>query len=120
MSRKKIYNTPEEKKAALNENAKKWYKKHKNDPEYIMRRKWYQTKYYDGLDVDKEAFLREYNADYALYVRSVRTGRLARKIANNKERIKHVEACIARDEKRLQEVTARFKHLEENQKYERH
>lgn len=118
MSRKRIYNTPEEKKAALNENAKNWYQKHKNDPEYIMRRKWYQTKYYDGLDIDKQSFMREYNADYALYIRSIRTGRLAKKIANNKLKLKHLQDSIIRDEKRLQEVTQRFRHLEENAKNE--
>ena len=120
MGRKKKYLTEEEKKESLNQNAKNWYQRNKDNPDFILRRKWYQTKYYDNLNISREDFIREYNADYALYMRSIRTGRLARKIAKNKERVKYLQDCITRDEKRLYEVTERFKHLEKNGSYEQH
>lgn len=112
MSRNKKYKTAEEKRLAGNENAKRWYKNHKNDPEFIKRRRWYQAKYYDNLNVAKKDFLREYNSDYALYIRSVRTGKLEKKIIKSKQKVSDLQASIVEMERRLEDLTNRFGHLE--------
>lgn len=112
MPRNKKYKTEQEKKAAGNENAKRWYQNHKNDPEFIKRRRWYQAKYYDNLNVAKKDFLREYNSDYALYIRSVRTGKLEKKIIKSKQKVSDLQASIIEMEKRLEDLTKRFSHLE--------
>ena len=112
MSRHKKYATIEEKKAAGNINAKNWYQKHKNDPEFIKRRKWYQAKYYSKMNVDKKDFLREYNTDYAYYIKSVRTGKLEKKIIKSKQKVYDLQASIEEMEHRLEDLTKRFGHLE--------
>lgn len=112
MGRKAKYNTPEEKRAAMRAASKAWYEKHKNDASFIMRRRWYQTKYYDKLNVTKKDFLREYNTDYVFYIRNVRTGKLEKRIVQDKEALKKLEQSIFEKETRLRDLTQRFGHLE--------
>lgn len=112
MARNKKYQTLEEKKAAGNETAKRWYHQHKNDPEFILRRKWYQAKYYDKLNVEKHTFMREYNTDYAFYIRSIRTGKLENKIQKAKEQYNKLKTNIENMEKRLVDLKQKFGHLD--------
>lgn len=116
MPRKAKYKTLEEKKIANKNNAKLWYQKHKNDPEFILRRKWYQAKYYDKLSVTKQEFLREYNTDYAFYIRSVRTGRLERKIIKSEAQLKKLQNSIHNMKARLADIQNRFGHLDNKNK----
>lgn len=109
---KRKYNTEEEKKIAKKINAKNFYNKHKNDPEFISKRKAYFDKYYKELNnVKKEAY-REYQADYAFYTRSVLTGKFEKKIIKNKELLKRLENKIFNMEAKLLNIKNKFKHLE--------
>lgn len=111
MGRKSKYKTLEEKKIANNEAAKSWYQKHKNDPSFIERRKWYQIRYYDNLDVTKKQFFREYNTDYIFYVRNVVTGKFEKKIADTKEKADKLINKIKEMEERRSYLINKFGHL---------
>lgn len=112
MPKKSKYKTAEERKKANNENAKLWYQKHKNDPEFIKRRKYYQAKYYDKLNVTKQEFLKEYNTDYAFYIRSVRTGKLEKKILKSEKQLSKLQNSIHNMKVRLTDIQKRFGHLD--------
>lgn len=112
MPRKKIYNTPEERRLANNARARQWYQNHKNTEKFKKDRKYYQLKYCNGLSDTKKQFLREYNSDYIFYVRSVRTGRFERKIIKSKEELKKLESKIFNMEARLNDLKEKFGHLE--------
>lgn len=112
MARNKKYNTDEERRLAKIETAKKYYQKHKNEEEFIKRRKYYSWKYTQNLNVEQKDFLKEYNTDYCFYVRSIRSGRLNRRIEEKKQKVKELQEQIANMEKRLADLTAKYGHLE--------
>ena len=111
MKKQKIYNTNEELREALNNNAKKYYQEHKNDPKFKEKRRKYYKGYYKSLsDVRKQAY-RTYNSEYSFYIRSVVTGLFEKKIIKNKEKLKELEHKIFEMEYKLKYMKNKFGHL---------
>lgn len=105
------YKTEEEKIEAYHRNAKNFYEKHKNDPKFIEKRKAYLNGYYKSLDKTRKEAYREYQADYAFYVRSVVSGRFEKKIAKSKKQLKALQDKIYNMEQRLLYIKNKFAHL---------
>ena len=113
--RPKKYNTPEEKRAAMNRICRAWYQKHKNDPEYKKLVKYRYEKYKKGLNDTKEQFLREYNTDYVYYIRNVRTGKFQKRIVKAEENASIMLDNIKLMKKRLDYLLKKFGHLDKKE-----
>jgi hypothetical protein len=109
---KKKYATLEERRLAGIEAAKKFYQDHKNEPEFMEKRRGYYKKYYSGLSEVRKKAYRSYNSEYSFYMRSVLTGRFEKKIIKNKQRLKDLEQKIFEMEQKLIYMKNKFGHLE--------
>lgn len=108
---KRKYKNEEERREESNKKAKQYYHLHKNDPDFIEKRRNYYKGYYSNLsDVKREAY-RTYNSEYAFYVRSVITGKLEKKIIKSKEKVKEMENKIHEMQRKLKYMHSKFDHL---------
>jgi len=111
MSKKK-YNTLEERKEANKRNAINFYNNHKNDPEFIKKRKAYYEKYYSRLSQDKKKLYKTYNTDYAFYIKNIRTGLFELKINKYLNKYNELNKKIKKMQDRLTYLRNKFGHLE--------
>lgn len=110
------YKTKEERKEALLQNAKNYYKTHKDEPEFKEKRRGYYKGYYSGLSEVKKQAYRSYNSEYSFYMRSVVTGRFEKKIIKNKKLLKALENKIFEMENKLKYMKNKFGHLSNKEK----
>ena len=109
---KKKYNTIEERKEANKRNAINYYHKHKNDPEFMNKRRAYYEKYYSRLNQDKKNAYKSYNTDYVFYIKNVRTGLFELKITRYLNKFHELGEKIKKMEDRLAYLRNKFGHLE--------